>query len=150
MTPRPVTRQKMQPDSVDRLQEALALVQCHGSPELIEWFVGLSWTHATDGKITDYRARKIRRDALLNVALAKIPGKSTWARCSQLAQRIRQFETRRWPRIRFMAEPPARFNELDQCLFHAFKLGIKMPDTAQGLVNATQTSCTRNLGNPDI
>ena len=143
----------MQSNPVDHLQEALQLLQRHGSHGLVEWFSALDWTHATAGRITDYQLRKQRRDALLTRALVKMPGESTWTRCSELAAAIRRFETRTWPRVQFMAEPPARFNEQDQCLFHAFKIGIKVPRTAQAVVNAikiTQESSGRNLGGDGV
>ena len=75
-------------------------------------------------------ARLARRDAILRAAAATIPG-SPWSRATGLAQAVRAFEARRWPRWRIIGVPESAA-PIDRLLFAARSLD-SIPSTPRQL-----------------
>ena len=61
-----------------------------------------------------------------------------WALARAIGINVFQFETRTWPRIKFEKEPPGRLTELEKNIFRAFKVGIRVPNTAQSIFDANK------------
>lgn len=67
------------------------------------------------------------RDAALVAAFELIEGRNYWTRVQALADAIRAFEGRTWPRVREYREPPARLTPVQRHLFAAFVAFPKVP-----------------------
>ncbi|MGE0082449.1 MAG: hypothetical protein AB7U81_14250 [Thiohalomonadaceae bacterium] len=103
--------------------------------------VALGLVHAGQERLST-RYRRLCRDAHLRAAWELLDEPTTWKRGNRLACEIRRFETRVWPRVRGMAEPPARLSALDGELFRAFTFcdDDKMPRSGRGLEKAVTGS----------
>jgi hypothetical protein len=75
-------------------------------------------------------ARRNRRDALLRRAADALPG-TPWGRAVALAECVRAFEIRRWPRWRITGVPE-HATEIDRLLYSA-RLIDTIPATARQL-----------------
>lgn len=71
---------------------------------------------------------------LLNEAARHFKG-SAWARAGKLAEAIRVFEVRRWPKYRRELVAPDCLGAVDRLLFDVFRLSERLPRTQRGLFN---------------
>jgi hypothetical protein len=86
-------------------------------------------------------ARLARRNYYLLRALRLMRTDTLRARCRELANEIRRFETTLWPHVRDLHALPNDASELHTCLFHARRTG-DLPTTANQLYNVA----TREIG----
>lgn len=111
-------------------------------PEIDAWLrAGVARYLAQDGAITLEAAlglprrgpSKAMRDFWLAAAANHFHG-SSYKRGEALLEAVQKFEGRTWPSWCNHKAPPAYAEALEQALFHAFKTGISIPGTAQGLM----------------
>lgn len=79
-------------------------------------------------RTTKASVRAIRDAWLLRAWMLTDTSLTPWGRSKQLADLMRQFETRWWPRWRDLATPPAGTSELRTALFMTMKAGAYLPD----------------------
>lgn len=79
------------------------------------------------------RPTKAMRDFWLAAAANHFRG-TGWQRASELSKAVEKFKLRTWPSWCNQKSPPAYADALEQALFHAFKSGIGIPGTTQGLL----------------
>jgi hypothetical protein len=120
---------------------AIAFMQGDNTPEVLDELRAamLRWAGQTDEKpkplnrchdLGTPRATRIDlRDALLREAAALLSG-SRWARCRQLAEMARAFNTRRWPTWRRVGVP-GDASAVDVLLFRACELGEPLPESPE-------------------
>lgn len=76
--------------------------------------------------------RHRRRNAALMAALEFAhDGEPTPAgeRAGRLAEAVRRFKRRKWPRIQHLEEPPTGLSALEKRLFRAFRTGMRIPES---------------------
>ena len=59
-------------------------------------------------------------------------------RAGRLAEAVRRFRDRRWPRLQHLDEPPAGLSSIERQLFRAFKTGIGVPETPKQITACVQ------------
>lgn len=79
------------------------------------------------------RPTKAMRDFWLAAAANHFP-ESSYKRAAALLAAVQKFELRTWPCWCNHKAPPASADALEQALFHAFKTGVGIPGSAQGLM----------------
>ncbi len=78
------------------------------------------------GGVTRYR-HQLRNEYLAR-AFSLVPGNSPCQRAENLAREVRRFAADIWPRWKHLQAPPEHASLLRQNLFHAFKVGGKVPE----------------------
>lgn len=118
----------------------------------IEWLAGGVRDHLQTGEalqsalgVRRYAVLRARRDQHLRRAWAALDG-LPWPRSEELARRIRDFESRRWPRVQYQAVPPGRFDAVDRELFGAFRLSVKVPASGRALHGICASEPPKNAG----
>jgi len=79
------------------------------------------------------RPAKAMRDFWLAAAANHFHG-SSYKRAAALSAAANKFGLRTWPCWCKHEAPPVSADALEQALFHAFKTGLRMPGTAQGML----------------
>jgi len=78
-----------------------------------------------------------RRDAFLAAALFATEGATPWARARGLADAVRDFQGRQWPRWQSRPEPPGHASGQRRALFYAARAahaaGLELPGSAKAL-----------------
>lgn len=132
----------MTAEPVERLLSALRAVQQHAPAAVADWFeqgigaflagddgleraLGLRAGPGARTAVT--RFQLATRDHHLCAAWRSLDESSPWRRSVLLEQRLRRFESRIWPRLKTVPEPPERLGTIDRALFRAFATGQTMP-----------------------
>jgi len=128
-------------EQIKHLLSVLATVEKHGDPETAAWFrkgcnhylTGKDRTSfdkalgfaSTRGKYTARTLfqRSERNRYIKNAFYCIDPDQGSTKRCELMAEAIRTFETRVYPRIKDLDAAPADMSELRQYLFMAKKTG---------------------------
>ncbi|MFW5453527.1 hypothetical protein [Thioalkalivibrio sulfidiphilus] len=78
-----------------------------------------------------------RRDAFLAAALFATEGATPWARARGLADAVRDFQGRQWPRWRRLPEPPGNATPQQRALYQAARAaeaaGLALPTSPKAL-----------------
>jgi hypothetical protein len=82
------------------------------------------------------RFSKSVRNAYLRAAADALGEPDWWRRAVRLADQVRLFNARRWPRWRHLLMAPDDATAVEQSLFLAARAGARLPTTAQGLRKA--------------
>jgi hypothetical protein len=121
--------------------DTIAFMQGDSTPEVLAEVRAamMLWAKQTDEKPlglnrciglgTPRTTRITLRDSLLREAAALLSG-SRWARCRQLAELARAFNTRRWPTWRCVGVP-GDASAVDVLLFRACELGEPLPESPE-------------------
>ncbi len=109
------------------------------SAEAVAWMADALREHVATGEplesalgVRRYAVLKARRDQHLRRAWLLLEGRP-WPRSEELARRIREFESRRWPRVQYELAPPDRFDEVDRHLFRAFRCSVGTPSSGRAM-----------------
>ena len=139
----------------DLLLEVLETPPDALSNEAVAWLAGAVKEYVRTGDSVEsalgvkrYSVLLVRRNQHLRRAWSMLSG-SPWPRSEALARRVRDFESRRWPRVRHESQPPERFDAVDRVLFAAFRLGLSIPATGRALhgICATEKHIPTDFGN---
>ncbi len=135
---------------IKHLLSVLATINKHGDRAAAEWFSKGCRQYLTGAQDTldkacgltstsgKYKARTLwarqERDRLIRQAMTFIdPDLGHTRRCELLADQIRSFEARIWPRLRDLDELPAEVSELRKSLWLAKRTGASLPATWRGV-----------------
>ncbi len=123
-------RQSIDEETAEWLQRGILAV-LSGEARSLDHALGLTWYGAEP--VAARWARR-RRNLHLAEALALCDGSP-----SKLAEAVRRFRLRKWPRWQRFEQPPERATELERILFHAFKVGGgKVPESRYRLSTAAR------------
>lgn len=147
----PTLESDLQPEftnPIERLIRVSNTINQHADSETARWFndginhylssrdrpsldnaLGLASTG--QGKPSERtRYNKWFRDKLIREAFSLInPDAKSTARCDALASEIRDFESRLWPKLMDLVEPPTNSSALRRLLFFAAKTGETLPSS---------------------
>lgn len=126
--------------------DILSLVQEYGPPPLTRWFEEGLQEYLEDGEKTldiclgmrsqserslPYQYKMMQRNKYLREAHALCEGDTLWKKSCQLEKEISRFQSIIWPRLRHLDSIPAGTSSLRTSLFKAFKLELKIPNSAR-------------------
>ncbi len=81
----------------------------------------------------EYRRSLDRRNQALCEAADLMPEPTPYQRAAALANEARAFETRVWPRVADLPEPPERLTPVQAALWRAFRAYDRVPATTEGI-----------------
>ena len=127
--------QAITPDVREWLLSAFLHYLRHGGEYPLDRFLGLAPIDAGKSSLST-RLGLLKRNLFLVEALRKIAlddSVTGWGRCQRLAGEVSKFESRTWKLYRHLPEPLASWPEWQQELFHAYKTGLRVPQSAHAL-----------------
>lgn len=127
--------QPITPDVKEWLVTSFLHYLHHGGEYPLDRFLGLAPIEAGQSSLST-RLGLLKRDLHLIDALQQIglnESVSRWGRCQRLALENSKFESRTWKLYRHLKDPPASWPEWQQSLFLAYKTGVTVPRTENGL-----------------
>lgn len=116
-----------------------------GDAETIDQSLDLKPGHGQSSIASQFQL--FLRDTHLRSAWLLIDG-SKWRRSARLASDVRRFETRVWPRLRHLTDPPDSLSSIDRELFLACKHSGDTP--LPGSVVGIQKAVTRTTLKPPL